>query len=148
MGLTSPAAKKGRQRPSGNLNAENANATRRSEDLNANSRQSDHFSPLQPVGQQRRLLTQEVVALPSSVTTEFRVRQILLIQEAQIMLANLSASVRRFHEDEDGMETLQAVLIIAIAAIALIAVKELGERAKTWMNNQADTLGVPKGTGG
>jgi hypothetical protein len=41
-------------------------------------------------------------------------------------------ALRSFHEDEDGLETLQVVMIIAVAAIALIAVKTFWEDIKEW----------------
>ena len=34
-------------------------------------------------------------------------------------LARLNASLKALHEDEDGMEALQVVLILAVAAIVL-----------------------------
>ena len=39
-----------------------------------------------------------------------------------------------FHEDEEGMETIQVVMIVAIAAVVLIAVKVFWGQIKEWVN--------------
>jgi len=55
------------------------------------------------------------------------------------MLSNLKATVARIHREEEGMETLQVVLIIAFAAIILaFAYKIFGGGS----SNQTDTAGA------
>jgi len=39
---------------------------------------------------------------------------------------------RRLHEDEEGLETLQTVMIVAVAAIILALLKETWPRIKAW----------------
>ena len=41
-------------------------------------------------------------------------------------------SILGFNDDEDGMETLQVVLIVAVAAIILIVIKLYWREVKTW----------------
>lgn len=61
------------------------------------------------------------------------------------MTTKLINSFRKFHNDEEGLEALQVVMIIAIAAMVMIACATVGKEAVTWMNNkwkdlkQADT---------
>ncbi|TWU03690.1 hypothetical protein [Neorhodopirellula pilleata] len=38
-------------------------------------------------------------------------------------LQNIRSAAKRFHNNEDGLEALQVVMIIAVAAVALIFVK-------------------------
>ena len=52
------------------------------------------------------------------------------------MFTKLTNSVRKFHRDEEGLEALQVVMIIAIAAIVMIACATLGKKAVTWMKKQ------------
>ena len=47
-------------------------------------------------------------------------------------LAQLKNAICKFHNNEAGMETLQVVLIIALAAIAGVAVYQFGSQAKEW----------------
>jgi Flp pilus assembly pilin Flp len=49
-------------------------------------------------------------------------------------------SVRAFHEDEDGMEALQVVMILAIGAIILMIFKLLWPSVGTWVKSKV--LGV------
>ena len=37
------------------------------------------------------------------------------------MISKLTTSLRKFHRDEEGLEALQVVMIIAIAAMVMIA---------------------------
>jgi hypothetical protein len=50
-------------------------------------------------------------------------------------LAGLKNSLKMFHEDEDGLETIQVVMIIAIAAVVLIVVKLYWNDIKQWAGN-------------
>ena len=52
------------------------------------------------------------------------------------MLTKITNSVRKFHSDEEGLEALQVVMIIAIAAIVMIACATLGKTAVAWMKKQ------------
>ena len=46
-----------------------------------------------------------------------------------------SNSVKNFHNDEDGVEAIQAVVILAIGGIALITVKDKWKDIKTFFDN-------------
>ena len=48
------------------------------------------------------------------------------------MNSRLTTAARSFHEDEAGLEALQVVMILAVAAVALIAVKTQWSTVKTW----------------
>jgi Flp pilus assembly pilin Flp len=56
------------------------------------------------------------------------------------MTTKLINTIRKFHRDEEGLEALQVVMIIAIAAMVMIACATLGQKAVTWMNGQWTTL--------
>jgi Flp pilus assembly pilin Flp len=56
------------------------------------------------------------------------------------MTSKLINTIRKFHRDEEGLEALQVVMIIAIAAMVMIACATLGQKAVTWMNGQWSTL--------
>ena len=45
------------------------------------------------------------------------------------MFTKLTKSIRKFHSDEEGLEALQVVMIIAIAAMIMIACATLGKKA-------------------
>ena len=38
-----------------------------------------------------------------------------------------------FHEDEDGLEALQVVMIVAIAALVLVGVMTVGKEVYQWL---------------
>jgi Flp pilus assembly pilin Flp len=40
-----------------------------------------------------------------------------------------------FHNDEDGMETIQTVMLVAIAAIVLIVVIKFWDAIKQWLSD-------------
>jgi Flp pilus assembly pilin Flp len=44
----------------------------------------------------------------------------------------LKNAFRSFHDDEAGLEALQVVMILAVAAVALIAVKTQWSTVKGW----------------
>ena len=56
------------------------------------------------------------------------------------MSAKLLNTIRKIHHDEEGLEALQVVMIIAIAAMVMVACATLGQKAVTWMNGQWSTL--------
>jgi Flp pilus assembly pilin Flp len=67
------------------------------------------------------------------------------------MTSKLISKFRKFHSDEDGLEALQVVMIIAIAAMVMLACATLGKAAVTWMQGKWTTLqgtDVSGGAGG
>jgi Flp pilus assembly pilin Flp len=56
------------------------------------------------------------------------------------MTTNLTNLVRKFHSDEEGLEALQVVMIIAIAAMIMIAAATVGKNGVDWMETQANAL--------
>ena len=56
------------------------------------------------------------------------------------MFTKITSSIRKFHRDEEGLEALQVVMIIAIAAMVMIACATVGKAAVTWMQGKWDEL--------
>jgi hypothetical protein len=56
------------------------------------------------------------------------------------MTSKLNNLFRKFHSDEEGMEALQIVIIIAIAALIMIAASTVGKEAVEWMGNKWNDL--------
>ncbi len=56
------------------------------------------------------------------------------------MTTKLINTIRMFHRDEEGLEALQVVMIIAIAAMVMVACATLGQKAVTWMNQKWTSL--------
>jgi Flp pilus assembly pilin Flp len=56
------------------------------------------------------------------------------------MITSLNSLVRKFHNDEEGLESLQVVMIIAIAAMIMIAAATIGQSGVKWMQDQAGKL--------
>ncbi|MEX2169115.1 MAG: hypothetical protein WD851_07380 [Pirellulales bacterium] len=62
------------------------------------------------------------------------------------MTTNLKNRFSKFHNDEDGLEALQVVMIIAIAGLIMIAASAVGKAAIKWMDDKwkdlkkADTM--------
>ena len=56
------------------------------------------------------------------------------------MFSKFTSSARRFHNDEEGLEALQVVMIIAIAAMVMIACAAIGKAANKFMGTHANTL--------
>lgn len=52
------------------------------------------------------------------------------------MKTKLSSAVRKFHQDEAGIEAIQVVMILAIAAVALIVIKGKWSDIKSWFEQQ------------
>ena len=50
--------------------------------------------------------------------------------------SNMLNVARQFNNDEDGIEALQVVMIVAIAAIVLIAVMTVGQEVMTWSKDK------------
>ena len=57
-------------------------------------------------------------------------------------MSKLTKIARKFHNNEAGLEALQVVMILAVAAVALIAVKSQWENISAWFH---DVMG--QGTG-
>ena len=52
--------------------------------------------------------------------------------------------LRGFHENEDGMEAIQVVMIVAIAALVLIAFFTVGDRVFEWVGKMlTDLFDIP-----
>lgn len=47
------------------------------------------------------------------------------------LCSKLSPAVKKFHSDEAGNETIQTVMIVALSAIILIAVKRIWESTES-----------------
>ena len=64
------------------------------------------------------------------------------------MTTHLKNLIGKFHSDEEGLEALQVVMIIAIAGLIMIAASMVGKEAVEWMSNKwrdlkgADTGGA------
>jgi hypothetical protein len=54
------------------------------------------------------------------------------------MTRSLTNLVAKFHNDEEGLESLQVVMIIAIAAMILIAAAIVGKSGVEWMEAYAN----------
>ena len=48
--------------------------------------------------------------------------------------------VEIFHNDEDGIEAVQVIMIVAIAAIVLIAVMTVGQEVMDWLKEKWNEL--------
>ncbi len=47
---------------------------------------------------------------------------------------------KRFHRDEAGLEAVQTVMIVAIAAVILVAVMTLGQEVFDWLREKWNDL--------
>lgn len=58
-----------------------------------------------------------------------------------LTIRNLSAGLRTLHEDEDGMEAIQVVALVAIAAIVLVYLKgPIWNRVQSFVNQKLQEL--------
>src|SRR4029079_12829857 len=64
----------------------------------------------------------------------------LLSRSANKMTSKLLNTIRKFHRDEKGLEALQVVMIIAIAAMVMVATATVGQKAVAWMNQKWTSL--------
>lgn len=48
------------------------------------------------------------------------------------MISDMRQNIERFNRDEDGMEAMQVVMIVAIAAMVLIALKVFWKTIWSW----------------
>ena len=56
------------------------------------------------------------------------------------MKTTLKNAIARFHNDQRGMETLQTVMLIAVAAIVLLFVKTYWEEIQDWFSGLVDQI--------
>ncbi len=52
------------------------------------------------------------------------------------MVRTITRSISQFHEDEDGIEAIQVVMVVAIAAIILIGFMTVGKEIFGWMKDK------------
>ena len=63
------------------------------------------------------------------------------------MFTNLTKSIRKFHNDEEGLEALQVVMIIAIAAVILVAAGTVGQSVVEFTKDKLNKLKDKEVTG-
>jgi len=56
----------------------------------------------------------------------------MLMPSYKTLAAKLNADARYFDQDQDGMETMQVVMIIAVAAIVLLFVRQQWGHISNW----------------
>ena len=54
--------------------------------------------------------------------------------------APLQQAIKAFHEDEDGMESIQVVILLAIAAVVLAVLATFWEKISTWAGDLIDEV--------
>jgi hypothetical protein len=52
----------------------------------------------------------------------------------------LRTNLKKFHQDERGLEALQVVMIIAVAAIIMLLVKSNYKHIKEWMEDLVTSI--------
>jgi Flp pilus assembly pilin Flp len=52
------------------------------------------------------------------------------------MTTKITSMFRKFHSDEEGLEALQVVMIIAIAAVILVAAGTIGQTVVDFTNDK------------
>jgi hypothetical protein len=56
------------------------------------------------------------------------------------MTTKVTNLLRTFHSDEEGLEALQIVMIIAIAGMIMVAASTVGSQAVKWMGEKWTAL--------
>ncbi len=56
------------------------------------------------------------------------------------MFQNARNSISKFHNDEDGFEAVQVIMIVAIAAIVLVGVMTVGQEIMDWLKEKWNEL--------
>ena len=56
------------------------------------------------------------------------------------MLTKIKNYLKKFHKDEKGLEALQVILIVAIAAIILALLKTYWPQVKEWFSTMVDNI--------
>jgi len=51
------------------------------------------------------------------------------------LTAKINTAARKFDQDQDGMETMQVVMIIAVAAIVMFFVRDVWYAVAGWTSN-------------
>jgi hypothetical protein len=54
------------------------------------------------------------------------------------MLTRIKSAISKFHNDEAGLEALQVVMILAIAALCLVILKAYWNTIKDWFKGNMD----------
>ena len=62
-------------------------------------------------------------------------------------MSTINSLVRKFHSDEEGLEALQVVMIIAIAAVILVAAGTVGQTVVTFTKEKLTALKNKEVTG-
>jgi Flp pilus assembly pilin Flp len=55
-------------------------------------------------------------------------------------MSTITSIFRKFHSDEEGLEALQVVMIIAIAAVILVAAGTVGQSVVDFTKKKLDAL--------
>ena len=63
------------------------------------------------------------------------------------MITKFTTSLRKFHSDEEGLEALQVVMIIAIAAVILVAAGTVGQSVVEFTKDKLNKLKDKEVTG-
>ena len=56
------------------------------------------------------------------------------------MTTKFTNLINKFHSDEEGLEALQVVMIIAIAGMIMVAASTVGSQAVKWMGEKWKAL--------
>lgn len=56
------------------------------------------------------------------------------------MAQSVRDSLQAFHDDEDGMETLQVVMIVGIAAVILLVLITQWKKIQKWFGGKTDEV--------
>lgn len=56
------------------------------------------------------------------------------------MAQSVRDSLHAFHDDEDGMETLQVVMIVGIAAVILLVLITQWKKIQKWFGGKTDEV--------
>ena len=62
-------------------------------------------------------------------------------------MSSLKNICRKFHSDEEGLEALQVVMIIAIAAVILVAAGTVGQSVVDFTKKKLDALNAKQVNG-
>ncbi len=81
-----------------------------------------------------RAVAEFVLSMPGkhAASNDIQIKSVSPTGNAQMKNSQLHNAARSFHNDEAGLEALQVVMILAVAAVALIAVKTQWTTIKGW----------------
>lgn len=57
-------------------------------------------------------------------------------------MSKVISLLRRLDRDEEGMETMQAVIIFGVAAVVLALLYKMRTPISTWVNQKLQALGI------